>query len=71
MVNVVKYNDKYIFNAYALIKQKSKDDEIRAAEDLYVKPQVENRDTYISAIECYKILPVKISASVYNFCVDL
>lgn len=33
---MVKYNVEYISKAYELVKQKSQDDEIKAAEDLYV-----------------------------------
>lgn len=36
MAKMVKYNVEYISKAYELVKQKSQDDEIKAAEDLYV-----------------------------------
>lgn len=36
MAKMVKYNADYISKAYELVKQKSQDDEIKAAEDLYV-----------------------------------
>lgn len=36
MAKTVKYNADYISKAYILAKQKSTDDEIKAAEDLYV-----------------------------------
>lgn len=36
MARMVKYNADYISKAYELVKQKSKDDEIKAAEDLCV-----------------------------------
>lgn len=35
MAKTVKYNADYISKAYILVKQKSTDDEIKAAEDLY------------------------------------
>lgn len=36
MAKTLKYNADYISKAYILVKQKSTDDEIKAAEDLYV-----------------------------------
>ena len=36
MAEMVGYNEYYISMAYSLVKQKSNDDEIKAAEDLYV-----------------------------------
>lgn len=35
MAEMVRYNDYYVDMAYVLVKQKSNDDEIKAAEDLY------------------------------------
>ena len=52
MAEMVRYNDYYVDMAYVLVKQKSNDDEIKAAEDLYaIDTILGGMDTYINAHE--------------------
>ena len=49
---MVRYNDYYVDMAYVLVKQKSNDDEIKAAEDLYaIDTILGGMDTCINAHE--------------------
>ncbi|RGT55380.1 hypothetical protein [Lachnospira eligens] len=52
MAEMVRYNDYYVDMAYVLVKQKSNNDEIKAAEDLYaIDTILGGMDTCINAHE--------------------